>query len=344
MTCQSTNIFAIPGPRGPPGPAGPQGTMGNKGPAGPVGPQGSPGPQGTQGPIGLTGAQGPQGPIGLTGLQGPQGLIGPQGLQGPQGPQGAIGTMGPVGLTGPSGPSGPSGPQGAIGTMGPVGLTGPQGLQGLQGPQGPQGTIGTMGPIGLTGPQGTTGTMGPIGLTGPQGPAGQGANTIQWNVVNENKTFISDNNSYYYISTETQVLSNGNGPNTTTGKDTLVSTGFHPMFVPDQIKINWISSCVSSTLVSDKYNLLVYYTNSNSSGSAAPVLVNTTTINSGIQPAYGVITINAPFNGPPAANAQSSWSIVIDPTVGIAKNFSLSGSIQFTSNELKIEFKSGNQS
>jgi hypothetical protein len=293
---------------------------------GATGPQGPPGPQGPQGLDGITG---PQGVRGLVGPQGPQGIIGTMGPIGPIGPQGLMGvtgTMGPIGLTGPQGL------MGVTGTMGPIGPQGLQGLMGVMGTMGPVGPQGLQGIIGAIGTMGPVGVMGPVGLTGPQGPAGQGANTIQWNVVNENKSFISDNNAYYYISTETQVLSNGNGPTTTTGKDTLVSTGFHPMFVPEQIKINWVSSCVSSALVSDKYNLLVYYTNSNSTGNALPVLVNTTSINSGIQPASGVITINSPFNGPPAANAQSSWSIVIDPTVGIAKNFSLSGSIQFTNN------------
>jgi hypothetical protein len=175
---------------------------------------------------------------------------------------------------------------------------------------------------------GNTGLQGPVGPAGPAGPAG--SSTIQWNVSSDNtKDYLSDNNAYYYISTETRVLSNGNGPTTSNGKDVLISTGYHPFFVPSSIKIKWASSIVSQNLVGDKYNIQLYYTNPISSGNLYPILVNSMTINSAIQPGYNTITINGPFNGPPAANAQSSWSIVIDPTIGNAKNFALSGLIQF---------------
>jgi len=297
------NIFAIPGPRGPQGPAGPAGTMGN------VGPQG---------------LQGPAGPVGPAGTMG---NIGPQGLQGLQGPVGPTGTMGNVG---PQGPAGPQGTRGNVGLTGPQGPTGPQGLQGPAGLAGTMGNVGPVGPQGLQGPAGLTGTMGNTGPQGPAGPAGS-SSIIQWNVSSDNtKDYLSDNNAYYYISTETRVLSNGNGPTTSNGKDLLISTGYHPFFVPSSIKIKWVSSMVSQNLVGDNYNIQLYYTNPISSGNLYPILVNSTTINSAIQPGYNTITINGPFNGPPAANAQSSWSIVIDPTIGTAKNFSLSGIIQFT--------------
>jgi hypothetical protein len=222
-----------------------------------------------------------------------------------------MGTMGNVG------PAGPVGPAGTIGN------TGPQGPAGPVGPQGPAGTMGN------TGPQGPAGTMGNTGPQGPAGPSGSGAYIIQWNVLTDNKNSISDNNAYYYISTDTRVLSEGNGPATTNGKDMLVSCGYHPFFVPSSIKIKWASSTLSENLVGGNYNLLLYCTNAVSSGNIYPILVNSTLINSAIQPAYNTITINGPFNGPPAANDQSSWSIVIDPTIGTAKNFSLSGTIQF---------------
>jgi hypothetical protein len=255
---------------------------------------------------------------------------------GPAGPAGTMGNVGPAGPSGTMGNVGPQGLQGPVGPAGTMGNVGPQGLQGPTGPQGTRGNVGLTGPQGPAGPAGPTGTMGNTGLAGPQGPAGPAgsSSTIQWNVSSDNrKDYLSDNNAYYYISTDTRVLSIGNGPTTSNGKDVLISTGYHPFFVPSSIKIKWVSSMVSQNLVGDNYNIQLYYTNPISSGNLYPILVNSTTINSTIQPGYNTITINGPFNGPPAANAQSSWSIVIDPTIGTAKNFSLSGIIQFTSSD-----------
>jgi hypothetical protein len=226
-------------------------------------------------------------------------------------------------IPGPRGPQGPAGPTGLTGNVGPQGPAGPTGLTGNVGPQGPAG------PTGLTGTMGNVGPQGPPGQTGPAGPVGP-SSTIQWNVSTDStKDYLSANNAFYYISNQTRVLSTANGPTTSNGKDVLISTGFHPFIVPTSIKIQWASSIVSQSLVGDNYNIQLYYTNPISSGNLYPVLVNSTSVNSSLQPAYNTITINGPFNGPPAANIQSSWSIVIDPTIGLAKNFSLSGIIQF---------------
>lgn len=82
---------------GPIGPAGVAGPIGPPGPRGNIGPQGVPGEKGDVGEMGKVGQSGPRG------LAGPAGPIGPMGKMGKTGPMGKRGEMGPQGVPGAAG-------------------------------------------------------------------------------------------------------------------------------------------------------------------------------------------------------------------------------------------------
>lgn len=128
---------------------------------------GTTGSNGATGATGLMGPTGPAGgPTGSTGSTGSTGDTGPTGATGAVGATGAIGATGAAGATGFTGSTGPTGAQGPIGSVGSMGATGPTGRTGPTGAQGQIGATGVTGPTGATG-FGSTGPTGPTGNNGP---------------------------------------------------------------------------------------------------------------------------------------------------------------------------------
>ena len=161
---------------------------------------------------------------------------------------------------------------------------------------------------------------------------------FNWNAQSDSShPFVANNNAFYFIGDGFEQQQNffQNPAFSPFGMDSLVGNGFHPGFIPVSIILNYDSSALQSQFPGfGIYKLDLYYTNPSSNPPGiSPVLVSSTSINSAIQPNSGSITINGPFNGPPAVNANASWTILVDTTAdgGSARNFSLGGTIQFNS-------------
>ena len=239
------------------------------------------------------------------------------------------GKDGKNGKNGIDGREGRDGIDGRDGRDGRDGIDGIDGCNGCTGPRGNDGDTGPQGDNGCTGHQGNDGIQGNRGPTGPQGETSRGC-AYGWNAQSDDRhPFVANNNSYYYIGDGHQSKeSNAHDPTSDIGIDSLTGNGFHPFFVPTTVTIKWVSSVARTQNLSDDiYNIDLYYTNP--SGSlAVPVLVSSTSIDSSIQPANGVIVINGPFS---SARFDAIWVIVIDTTAGDthARNFTLGGTILF---------------
>lgn len=268
--------------------------------SGTTGSNGSTGATGDIGPTGPSG--GPTGSVGDTGATGLAGATGPTGVQGntgPTGDQGTAGATGPVGSTGPTGAQGSIGSVGSVGPTGPTGRTGPTGSQGQTGPTGETGATGATG-FGSTGPTGPTGDNGTGIYSGFGPPVISGSNGDLYIDGNNGDVYQWDSGSSSWTSLGYSVFG-PTGPSGVTGPTGETGpSGPTGNAGPIGASGPTGSGSTGSTgptgpigLPTDLYSFNGYRAGSQppiSSGSSAPVLLDTFPISDGSYYTYGNFT------------------------------------------------------